>query len=191
MHRRKVIQLVTLATGATISTPLLSSLLTSCKQPSSSDLSGFEPRFFSVDDFKWVHDLVNVILPKTDSPSAVDVGVHQTIDTMLDKVYKPLEQEQYKKSFFALRNYLIQESNNEFFDLDYDNQLRLVEDLSLTTADNLSLPQQGLLNLKQQTIAYYLQTEEIATNFLNYLPVPGQYLPCIPVEETGNKAWAI
>jgi len=34
-------------------------------------------------------------------------------------------------------------------------------------------------------------TEEIATNYLNYLPVPGAYEGCITLESVGGKAWAI
>ncbi len=45
--------------------------------------------------------------------------------------------------------------------------------------------------LRQQTISYYLSSEEICTNYLNYLPVPGKYEPCITLEEAGGKAWAI
>lgn len=45
--------------------------------------------------------------------------------------------------------------------------------------------------LKQQTIAYYLSTEEVATNYLNYLPVPGEYQACIALSEVDGKAWAL
>ena len=56
---------------------------------------------------------------------------------------------------------------------------------------SLNMKWVAYLNFKQQTVAYYLSTEEVATKFLTYLPVPGKYEACITVEEAGGKAWAL
>jgi len=53
------------------------------------------------------------------------------------------------------------------------------------------LAKAALLDIKQQAVAYYLSTKEIATNYLNYLPIPGEYEPCISLESVNGKVWAI
>ena len=44
--------------------------------------------------------------------------------------------------------------------------------------------------VKELTITGYCTSEEGATKLLKYLPVPGEYKPCIPLSEVGG-AWAI
>lgn len=180
MKRREVIRLVSLATGAALSAPLMSSLLVGCKIDIKKEDSDYTLQFFSDKEFAKIKSLVNTILPKTDSPSATDVGVHQTIDTIVGIVYNENQQKSYKKGFIDLMQYLDSSSKNE---------LDTLYDLSKST-DNKDV-KNAFLHLKQQTIAYYLTTEKIGKNYLNYLPVPGKYEPCITLEEVGNKAWTL
>lgn len=180
MERREVLRLVSLATGAAISAPLLGSLLSSCKTDIKKDDLDYALQFFSKEEFAKIKSLVNTILPKTDSPSATDVGVHQVIDTMVGNVYSERRQKSYTERFNALVSYL---------DTSSENELAALQNLSKSSENEDA--KRAFLNLKQQTIAYYLTTEEIGKNYLNYLPVPGEYEPCISLEEVGGKAWAL
>ena len=184
MNRREVIRLVSLATGAAISAPLMGSLLTGCKTEKETDLD-YVLQFFNKNEFDHVRVIVDIILPKTDSPSATDVGVHKIIDTMVGLVYRPDEKENYSKGISSLMQYI-----DGFLELNSSKQVELLKQVSSPENINNSA-KAAFLELKQQTIAYYLSTEEIATTYLNYLPVPGKYEPCITLEETGGKAWAI
>ena len=49
----------------------------------------------------------------------------------------------------------------------------------------------AFIGFKQQAVTYYLSTKEIATRYLNFLPIPGVYEPCISLESVDGKAWAI
>lgn len=180
MKRREVIKLVSLATGAALSIPLMSSLLVGCKTDIKKEDINYTLQFFSAKEFAKIKSIVNTILPKTDSPSATDVGVHKIIDDMVGNVYSADQQKSYKNELAILTQYLDSSSENEL------NALQ-----SLIESSNNEDAKSAFLNLKQQTIAYYLTTEEIAKNYLNYLPIPGKYEPCITLEEVGNKAWAL
>ncbi len=188
MQRREVIKLVTLATGAAISAPLMSSLLTGCKKPAEEVGKDYALTYFNGNEFQHVKTIADIILPKTDSPSATDVGVHKIIDIMVGTVYRPHEKENYTKRFSSLMKYL---NDSEFLKADLSEQEAILNQLITSSEDKDKMAQGAFLELKQQTIAYYLSTEEIATKHLNYLPVPGKYEPCITLEETGGKAWAI
>lgn len=193
MNRREVIKRVSLLTGAAISAPLMSSLLTGCKKveklPDSDSDSGYTPLFFNENEFDYIRTIADIILPKTDSPSATDVNVHKIIDLMLSEVYKPQDKKYYAEGISSLTKYL-----DDFLELNNTEQierLRHLQQLNTSADSNVNSAKLAFLDLKQQTIAYYLSTEEIAKNYLNYLPIPGKYEPCISLKETGGKAWAI
>jgi len=191
MDRRKILKYVAYATGATVAAPLASSLLVSCQTDAASTAANAATSslsFFNQKEFGVIKELVDIILPKTDSPSATDVGVHNMIDLMVGTAYRPEAKEEYQGKFAAFFKYLQQKGMG---DLDGVGKMALLNDLDKSTDETLKEARSGYLNLKQQTIAYYLTSEEIGTKFLNYLPVPGEYEPCISLEEAGGKAWAL
>ena len=182
MNRRDILRYTAFATGAAMSTPLLTSLLSGCSTEVS-DAPGSELSFFDKNDFKLVRSMVDVILPKTDSPSASEVGVHLVIDNMVGQVYTIEEQAEYRKGFDALALHL-----DNFNDLDEEEKLQVLLAIPSTGSEDAK---KAFLDFKQQSIAYYLSTEEIGKNYLNYLPVPGDWEACIPVDTYGGKAWAL
>ena len=172
--------MVTMATGAALTVPLTSSLLTACSEVKKAEESSYMLSYFNEEDFISLQNMLDIIIPKTDSPSAVDVGVHQIIDTMVGKVYNPEQQKEFSKKFTALQTFTSSDISTESF-----------KSLMNSSEEKEKEAKSGLLGLKQQAVAYYLSTEEIGKNYLNYLPVPGTYEPCISLESVGGKAWAL
>lgn len=188
MKRREIVKYTALATGAALSAPLISSILSGCNTEVASQTDGFKPVFFKSEDFERVTDLVDVILPRTDSPSATEVGVHRMIDHMVGKAYKVDAQSNYRKGYNALASYL---KSNRYDDKDGNEKQGILSGLLRSNSAADAEAKEGLNNLRNQTIAYYLTTEEVGTKFLNYLPVPGTWEPCVSVADLGGKAWAI
>ena len=102
MNRREILKYVAFATGAAISTPLLTSILSGCNTPATKNEEEYVLTFFSPDEFSKLKEIIDLILPKTESPSATEVGVHQIIDTMVGTVYKSEEKTNYRKNFEAM-----------------------------------------------------------------------------------------
>lgn len=181
MNRRDIIKYTALATGAAISTPILSSLLVGCQSETAATSAVENLAFFSGSEMELVKKMADLILPKTDSPAATEVGVPAMIDHMVGNVYSEAERSAYKNEFAALTNLLGKAKDADL--------LALVNQLN---AKDTALPEEAnnaFLALKQQTIAYYLSSKEIGMNYLSYLPVPGEYEACISVAEAGGKAW--
>ncbi len=183
MNRREILKYTAMMTGVVVSGPLLSSILAGCSAQKET-LTDFQPQFFSNEDFQLVRSLVDTILPQTDSPSASAVGVDQTIDTIVGQVYSKEEQEVYAKRFSSFVSYLKDEGFNE---ADEEKKPAILKKATQSGQE----VQRAYLDLKQQTISYYLTSEVIGEKFLNYLPVPGAYEPCIPLESVGGKIWSI
>lgn len=188
MNRRDLIKYTAVLTGSAVCTPLLSAILSGCTSEGVKNNSGDNLNFFSNEDFKLVKTLVDVVLPRTDSPSASEVSVHKIIDTLVGTAYRSKELESYKTRFASFVKYL---KKNDFESTGVDQKLEILKSLSSSNDSSLDDAKSGFLEFKQQTVALYLSTEKIAKTYLNYLPVPGKYEACITLEEVGNKAWAL
>jgi len=191
MNRRKIIKYVAYATGAAVAAPLASSLLVSCQTDATAAATTAvtsQLQFFNSNQFAVIQEMVDIILPETDSPAASSVGVHNMIDRMVGIAYRPKAKEEYKEKLASFFEYLKEKG---YGDLDGAGKLTLLNTLDKSKEETVADAKAGYLNLKQQTIAYYLSSEEIGTKFLNYLPVPGEYEPCISLAEAGGKAWAL
>lgn len=190
MKRREILKYTAYMTGAAVGLPLMSTILTGCKTDQVSTTEAFKLNFFSSEEFNFLKNMVDTILPKTDSPAASEVGVHKMIDSMVGTTYQEDAIKKYRENFDAFTSYLkTQADDKSFGSLSQERKIEILKALDASNENQLA--RAGYLDLKQQTIAYYLNTEEIGTNFLNYLPVPGEYIGCIDLADVGGKAWAI
>lgn len=197
MNRREILRYAALVSGSAVSASLASVILSGCSDSSqdsntthSASYTGDLPllHYFTPDQFRLVALLADTILPRTDSPSATDVNVHVTIDSMLGRVFDDRYKASFKRQWAGLEQYL---GRQNFSALASPAQVKLLRGLELSQEISLAETRQALVELKQQTVAYYLTTKEIGTQYLNYLAIPGEYKPCISVEDVNNKAWAI
>lgn len=188
MKRREILKYTAYITGAAITLPLASTILSGCKTDAAGKIKNYIPVFFSKEEMTDLSSIVDVILPKTDSPSASEVGVHKMIDSMT-KIFLPEKKSEYRLAFDAFKSYInTKAGDKQYTHLPEGDKLSILKNL---TADQDELAHKALIELKQQTVAYYLNTEEVATNFLNYDPVPGDYIGCIPLSQVNGKKWAL
>lgn len=189
MTRREILKYTAYITGAAVSVPLATTFLSGCKGDSIIDQVDYQPVHFNKEQFSSLQQLIDIILPKTDSPSASEVGVHYMIDTMTE-CYDQEAKIKYQKKFEAFLAHLKEKAGEtNFMELSKDEKIKILKELDTTDGD--SLARAGYLELKQHTVTYYLNTEEIATTYLNYEPVPGEYIGCINLSDVNGKAWAL
>lgn len=201
--------------GYSVATPTLISLMQSCKNEVALE---WTPDFFTQDEGATLTKLVDIILPKTDTPSASEVQVHIFIDRFVDQVAEKEEQDFTKMTMGRFLDKALQNSGKKKAgDLtSEDLEPVLAEALKVTKADemkNLEAIQQYneamaegneanlddsisrfafANNLRDMTIWGYKTSEYVGEQVLEYLPVPGEYIGCGNVQElTGGKAWSI
>ena len=180
MKRREILKYTAWVTGAAVAAPFATVLLSGC-QTDVANQADYKAAFFNNDEWTLIRELVDTIIPKTDSPSASEVGVHQMLDHMLANVYHADDVKAYRENINHVFNFL----------KDKDD---VVEACNFLISKKEPFDQKAFdafMDLRQQTIGSYLSTEEISKNYLNYLPVPGTYEACISLEEAGGKLWAI
>lgn len=183
MNRRDMLKYTALLTGAAVSAPFASAFLSGCtRDTTTSDLL-----FFDSNQFNLLTQIADTILPRTDSPSASDVNVPETVDTMLGLVFDDDFKSIFNNQWNKLESFL---SDQNFQELEQSAKVDLLSNLETSQDDEIANSKMAFRELKQQVIAYYLNTEEVGTQFLNYLPIPAEYQPCISIEDVNNKAWA-
>jgi len=198
MKRREALKNLGLATGFVVASPSIISLLQSC----TSEANTWTPVFLSVDEGVVLTNLVDIILPKTDIPSATEVNVPQFIDKYINEVLDDESQAQVKAAFGNIISVLkpnaedkISKVTQEDYKALLDNHMLIKDEVDSereANPDSKDMTKSEFLNnLKWMTINAYKTTQEIGENVLAYDPIPGAYY-CGDLQElTGGKAWSL
>jgi hypothetical protein len=139
------------------------------------------------------------MIPRTDTPGAVDVGVPGFIDLMLGHVYTRTDRARYLAGL-AEFDAAASESGKTFVALESTQQLALVRKFhDAAVAEerqqrgaHAHLERPFILMTKELTLLGFFTSEVGATQVLQYVAVPGSYHGCLPLEKAGNgKTWAV
>jgi DNA replication initiation complex subunit (GINS family) len=215
MDRRIALKNMGLALGYTVAMPTLISIVQSCKNEKELE---WTPDFFSKEEGHVLTQLVDIILPKTDTPSASEVQVNLFIDRFADQVMEKQQQDFFKMSMGRFINKALQDSDKEKAEnLEPEDLESVLADALKTTKEEevkmfeaITSYQQAInegkeeqlddrisrfafaSNLRGMTIWGYKTSEYVGEEVLAYLPVPGEYIACGDVNElTGGRAWSI
>ncbi len=215
IDRRKALRNMGLSLGYIVAAPTLISLVQSCKQDAT---VAWTPEFLTQEEGTVLQKLVDIILPKTDTPAASEVQVHIFIDRFVNQILEKEQKELFKMGMGKFMDKALKDSGNtNIADLK-------AEDLEPVLANALKTPKEDQAkynrsigeyteavrtgnpatledgisrfafadNLRKLTIMSYKTSEYIGENVLAYLPVPGEYIACGNLQElTGGKAWSI
>ncbi|MCP9200067.1 gluconate 2-dehydrogenase subunit 3 family protein [Gramella sp. GC03-9] len=208
MDRRKALKNIGMGAGFLIMGPSALSLLQSCKNEPEYD---WQPVFLSASHGFALKRILDVILPTTETPGASDLNIAQFIDAYMDEVAGEDQRQRFNR---GAENFS-QAFENEFgknqddgsgedFEAIIKKYLKATpaqkeEFLKRTTETQDALPQEQETEMNPDAGAYeYLNTvrdlgiwawknsEAVGENVLWYDPIPGQYIPCGPVDELGN-----
>lgn len=204
MKRRALLKKMALASGCIVATPTLLDLLVSCQKTSN---LGCKPLFLDEKQAFVVGNLVDLILPTSETVGAIDVQVPQFIDLVLNDVLSKKEQAIFLKgaAFFHTKfetmfdKAVLRGTKNEFltllsnyFKLSLKEKKQVFELLEKeeSVVDNIELYAiyKYLTCIRHYTLFGYYTSKKVGTEILNYNPVPGEYNGCVPVVEVGNSS---
>ena len=192
MKRREALKHLGLTAGIVVATPSLIGLLQSC----TSDSETWNPVFLSEEQGLIVKNIVDIILPKTDTPSASEVNVPEFLDKYLNEVLDIKDQEKIKAAFNTLVTQIKTDYNDNLKKVSEENYKNLLDNHMLLdeppTPKGDPMTISDLLNtIKWMTINAYRISETVGETILAYDPVPGAYY-CGDLQElTGGKAWSL
>lgn len=197
MDRRKALQKVGLLAGAAVTLPSAISLLQSCKD---TPRLTWKPEFFDEIDAKTISSIIDMILPRTDTPGALDVKVDIFIDRIVAQTYNNEGKQKMKADIVTFNENCKTDFGAFFIDLNNEKRIEVLQQAEKTSGKinpgvwGKTVGKQEPIGfyraLKSMAIWAYTTSEEIGENVLSYDPVPGNYEPCKPVSEVGKK-WSL
>jgi len=197
MDRRSALKKAGVLAGSAVAIPSFFSLLQSCK--SETRLS-WQPLFFTETEAKTIAVLLDTILPRTDTPGALDVKSDIFIDKVIAKTYNEDAQKKMRSEIAAFNSDCEKNFGNTFIELNASDREKVLQAAEKNsgkfspgvwgTAVGKQEPIGFYRSIKSMAIWAYFSSEEIGKNVLAYDPVPGTYEPCIPLSE-GQNRWSL
>jgi hypothetical protein len=190
MDRRQALQRAGLVLGYAISAPVIAGIMNGCK--STPELT-YKPVFFTEEQAGLVSEVAAIIIPKTDTPGAKEVGVPAFMDQLIKQCYKKEDQDRFLAGLAEFDEGAKKAYGDSFMDLDPAKQKEYVKkthDAALDAAKaGTAKDKPFILVAKELTVVGFYTSEEGASKILQYAPVPGAFHGCVPMAEVG-KTWA-
>lgn len=197
MNRRELLQRAAWLMGGAISAPAVLGVLNGC---SAKKEETWQPVFLSKEQGAVVAEVAEIIIPRTDTPGAKDVGVPAFIDVMLKDAYKDADRQRYVSGLKAFDDAARTAHGKGFVELPKQQQTELVrkfhdEAVASELADEERRAYERrpfILMTKELTLLGFFTSKPGATEVLQYAAVPGKFEACVPLAQAGNgKAWAL
>ncbi len=184
MNRRDALKRAGLALGTAISASTLSGVAFAQANRSGGD---WKPVNLSRRHAEIAGAIAERILPKSDTPGALDVGVPEFMDIMYGAFMSNEEKSIFRKGLNNLNNRTRKTHKKPFAKLLAVQQDKVIGELA---ADNDKDTRAFYRKVRELTLVGYFTSKEVGMNVLKYDPVPGMYDGCIPVSDVDGVSWS-
>ena len=191
MKRREAFKNISLFLSGTLVLPTSSIFLNSCSSPDKE--LNWIPKYLNNDEAFLLNELSNTIIPNSEFPGALVVGVPSEIESYIFNVLEEKNINEFRDGLKDLDNYLnnnISKSSKSYYN---SSLLEKTNILNAIQKNKDSEIRKAYMSIKYLVVTSYFRSEVGATQVLKYNGpsiVLGEYKGCIPFEEVG-KTWAI
>lgn len=195
MNRREALKGTAMILGYAITGATISSIIQSC---GTGEKLSWTPQILNQEQAKILSALVDRILPRTDTPGALDVGTDGFIDKILASAFPEKIQKGFAAGLDAFNASAKSKQGKDFFKLDDLKKDELIKDFeeksgplpsalwAYNFAEGDAFPFYRMM--KELALLGFFHSEKIGTEYLAYDPVPGTFKGCIDYSDVG-KAW--
>jgi len=206
MNRRDALKGTGLFLGIGLAGGAVTSILfQSCKDAQALDV--WTPQFIPANLVDMVAEIAETILPRTETPGAKDVKVHQFVDAAWSLFYKPEEKEHIMKGLMAFDGECKEATGKPFMELTSEERLSHLQEVEKAANENKGSTFWGISAadddkepvrqepaespvvlqpfwsyVKGNVLNGYFTSEEVGENVLNYDPIPGDPIACMDLE---------
>ncbi|PSL03317.1 gluconate 2-dehydrogenase subunit 3 family protein [Cecembia rubra] len=195
MNRRDALKSTAMILGYAITGSAVTALMQSCGR---GEKLSWTPQLLSQDQAKILAALVDRILPRTDTPGALDVGTDEFIDKILVSAFPEKIQKGFASGLDSFNTTAKSLLGKDFTKLDNskkDEVIKHFEEKSealpgalwaYNFAEGDEFPFYRMM--KELALLGYFHSEKIGKAYLAYDPIPGPFKGCIDYSDVG-KAW--
>jgi hypothetical protein len=126
------------------------------------------------------------ILPRTDTPGAIDAGVPAFIDRFYGEFMSPADRQLLVDVLDEIERAARTAHAASFAALTTTQQDAVLRGIATAQQDR-DPSSFGLL--RSVTVLGYFTSEPVGKNVLHYDPVPGRYDACVPIDQVGRRNW--
>ena len=189
IDRREVLKTLTLITGYTLTAGAASAFLAGCKSEGAAASTTGEANILSKEQMETIAAVVERILPKTDTPGALDAGVDQYVSLAVNKFYKEEDQKKFLDNLGKFDKYASDKYKKTFAKLTDENKDDVLKMMAEEWKKNEKDPH-IFKEMRDLTVSGYCTSEQGAKQLLKYDPIPGPYKGCIDRATVGG-VWAL
>jgi Gluconate 2-dehydrogenase subunit 3 len=148
------------------------------------------PALLSADELALTGVLAELVIPRTETPGALDVGAHHTIDHLLKTCATAADQTAFRASLARIDTVAREHAGKPFRALPPVRQAALLRALDDGSAPFTPADMAAFRKLKSYVAFAYYTSEAGAVRELAYLPVPGGFTGYVRVTPK-TRTWAI
>jgi hypothetical protein len=182
LTRREALRRASLLLGVAFTPSILAAAAAGVTPPVASGKKGF----LGDRERALVAALAERLLPRTDTPGAIDAGVPAFIERMVNAYFTDRERQTFLAGLPEVDALSRSRAGNDFVPLRPEQQDAVLAALAEAAVG------QGVTFyslVREATIVGYFTSELVGKTVLHYDPVPGRFDACIPISEVGNVAW--
>jgi hypothetical protein len=198
MDRRKALRTIGFGTTAITVTPAVVGMLQSCQNQTTS----YVPIHFSKDQFSVLSQLMDLIIPKTEIPGAIELKLPEFLDGFIDVVFNQKAQQIMTSGLDYFIAVALKDSgkssaarlNAADCDIQLAKYLKADQQQQNPAQDYEAYKSASAFTkqLRSMTINAFKTNEYIGENVLAYVPIPGEQKGCVDLmEATGGIAWSL
>ena len=211
MDRRNLLKKIGYGSAAMVVSPKIINILHSCKSNVNESLM-----FFSKNQFQIISKTMELIIPKTNIPGAIELKLPEFLDKYIDVVMSYNDKKKLSKDINVFIKLVLTETkknhSNEINSKDINSQLKKYlkasdqqierwkkspEYIVTKSKVDYSKGQESevynfLIQIRSLTLNSFRLNEYIGERVLAYDPIPGNRKACIDLEQsTGGKRWSL
>ena len=172
MQRRTALKNVAATMGALVALPVWANGWNRQSLPNPTLLTPAEESLLA--------EVVETIIPATDTPGAKELGVHRFIQKMIKDCYDQKAQDNLTHGLDQLDEYSQQTFRKSFTEGTPQQRVHILKGMELSDDP---AKKSFFSMVKSLTIQGYMNSEYVMTNLTHYELVPGRYHGCVPVEK--------
>jgi hypothetical protein len=141
-----------------------------------------EPRVLEATQSGMIARIADTILPRTDTPSATDVGVLPWIDLVLAEYFSDAQRSVFLADLAAIDDFALTAAGAPVVRLEDLRLARVIATLDAASGSlDLTPPQRGYVHLKELIIHGYFTSKPVQQDILKFVIMPGRYDADVPL----------
>lgn len=164
--------------GGALSASTITAVFTHCTSKRNELQKGL--LFFEKDGFRTISAIADRIIPASEIPGALDAEVPEFIDLMLHDCYTQEDKDRFLSGLEAFNQAL----DDDISDVETGELEQFLTGYEMKIRNDDSRKDEAFFirTVKDLTLLGYFTSEPGATQALNYVPVPGRFDACVPLE---------